>query len=96
VDSTHSLDLGTGDLSVLTTDGLREWENQRGEQFGLSSGCSSVAIIQALNKAVPEFFDGTRQQGDLTAVVTLLFQRASSASFLADKFDSSLRSGSSP
>jgi serine phosphatase RsbU (regulator of sigma subunit) len=96
VDSTYSLDLGTGDLIVLTTDGLHEWETQQGEQFGLSSGCSSDAIIQALYKAVPEFFDGTRQQGDLTAVVTLLFQRASSASFLADKFDSSLRSGSSP
>jgi serine phosphatase RsbU (regulator of sigma subunit) len=95
VDSTYSFDLGTGDLIVLTTDGLHEWENRWGEQFGLSSGCSPDVIIQALYKAVLEFFDGTRQQGNLTAVVTLLFQRASSA-FLADKFDSSLRGGSSP
>jgi serine phosphatase RsbU (regulator of sigma subunit) len=68
----------------LTTDSLYEWEDQWGEQFGPkrledvirpSSGCSSDEIIQALYKAVLEFSDGTTQQDDLTAVVTLLFKQ---------------------
>jgi len=72
------LDLSPGDLLVLATDGLYEWENPQGEQFGPQRleevvrrvrECPPSKIIEALYQAVVEFSGGTKQQDDLTAVI---------------------------
>jgi serine phosphatase RsbU (regulator of sigma subunit) len=72
------LELSPGDLLVLATDGLYEWENAHGEQFGPKRledvirrvrGSPPQEIIEALYKAVLEFSGGTKQQDDLTAVI---------------------------
>jgi serine phosphatase RsbU (regulator of sigma subunit) len=77
-DPPRFLDLNVGDLLVLATDGLYEWENTQGEQFGSRRleevirrvrGSSPRDIIEALYKAVVEFSGGTKQQDDLTAVI---------------------------
>ena len=77
-DPSYFLNLNPGDLLVLATDGLYEWENTQGEQFGhkrleqviqRSRGCPPQEIIEALYSAVLEFAGGTKQQDDLTAVI---------------------------
>jgi serine phosphatase RsbU (regulator of sigma subunit) len=74
---TH-LQLHAGDLVLLATDGFFEWENDRGEQFGVrrmeeviraSRDIASSEIIAKLYDAVTRFSNGTKQQDDLTAVV---------------------------
>jgi serine phosphatase RsbU (regulator of sigma subunit) len=74
---TH-LQLQSGDLVLLVTDGFFEWENDRGEQFGVprmedviraSRDSASEEIIKRLYQAVTTFSNGTKQQDDLTAVV---------------------------
>jgi serine phosphatase RsbU (regulator of sigma subunit) len=77
-DPPQYLDLNPGDLLVLATDGLYEWENGLGEQFGaqrLEQAIRRVResqpqeIIQTLYKAVLDFSGGTKQQDDLTMVI---------------------------
>jgi serine phosphatase RsbU (regulator of sigma subunit) len=77
-DPPHFLDLNAGDLLVLATDGLYEWENSLGEQFGSQRLEQTIRrvrerrpqeIIQALYEAVLEFSGGTKQQDDLTMVI---------------------------
>jgi serine phosphatase RsbU (regulator of sigma subunit) len=72
------LELNSGDLLVLTTDGFFEWANAQDEQFGIkrmeemvraSREKPPAEIISALYKSVIEFSGGTRQDDDLTAVV---------------------------
>ena len=72
------LQLHSGDLLLLATDGFFEWENDRGEQFGTARLAETVRasrdlqahkIIQNLYDAVIKFSSGTQQQDDLTAVV---------------------------
>ncbi len=72
------LQLHTGDLILLATDGFFEWENERGEQFGTmrmeetiraARDLDSQHIIGNLYDAVIKFAHGTKQQDDLTAVV---------------------------
>jgi serine phosphatase RsbU (regulator of sigma subunit) len=72
------LQLHSGDLLLLATDGFFEWENDRGEQFGTirmaetiraSRDLKSQNIIENLYDAVIKFSSGTRQLDDLTAVV---------------------------
>jgi serine phosphatase RsbU (regulator of sigma subunit) len=72
------LQLQSGDLVLLVTDGFFEWENDRGEQFGVprmesiiraSRDLASAEIITRLYKGVITFSNGTKQQDDLTAVV---------------------------
>jgi len=72
------LDLNSGDLVVLATDGFFEWENADEEQFGVERLTDAVRaarelapdeIIAELYKAVRAFADGTQQMDDLTAVV---------------------------
>jgi phosphoserine phosphatase RsbU/P len=74
---TH-VQLQSGDLLVLTTDGFFERENDQGEQFGLSrmervvrvcKNSSSVQIITHLHESFSAFANGTKQHDDLTAVV---------------------------
>ena len=70
-DPADFLELNPGDLLVLATDGLYEWENAQGEQFGPKRledvirrvrGSPPQEIIEALYKAVLEFSGGTKQQ----------------------------------
>jgi serine phosphatase RsbU (regulator of sigma subunit) len=70
--------LSPNDMIVVVTDGFYEWENAKGEEFGLlrlesailqSSDCSAEEVIENLRIAVEEFCDGTEQKDDLTAVV---------------------------
>jgi serine phosphatase RsbU (regulator of sigma subunit) len=72
------LDLSSGDLLILATDGFFEWANPEGEQFGKERLERSVRearqkspaeIIALLYQAVVEFSRGTKQEDDLTAVV---------------------------
>jgi serine phosphatase RsbU (regulator of sigma subunit) len=67
-----------GDLVLLITDGFCEWENDRGEDFGVqrleevvraSRDLPSSEIIARLYEAVITFANGTSQQDDLTAVL---------------------------
>jgi len=72
------LRLNPGDLLLLITDGFCEWENDRGEDFGVqrveeviraSRDRSSAEIIAKLYDAVLTFANGTSQKDDLTAVL---------------------------
>jgi len=67
-----------GDLVLLVTDGFYEWENDRGEDFGVqrleevvraSRDFPSSEIIARLYDAVITFANGTSQKDDLTAVL---------------------------
>ena len=70
--------LAPNDMIVLVTDGFYEWENARGEEFGLrrlesvvreAHDCNAEEVISKLRSAVEGFCDGTEQKDDLTAVV---------------------------
>ena len=77
-DPAAHLQLQSGDLVLLVTDGFFEWENDRGEQFGVprmegviraSRDAASAEIISRLYETVTAFSNGTKQQDDLTAVI---------------------------
>lgn len=77
-DPPRSFNLHPGDLLILATDGLYEWENAHGEQFGVARleqairqyrECAPQAISKALYDAVRTFTAGTKQQDDVTAVI---------------------------
>jgi len=70
--------LHSGDLVVLATDGFFEWENEHGEQSGLVRLEESIRsaresppaeIITRLYETVNACSRGTKQQDDLTAVI---------------------------
>ena len=72
------LQLQTGDMVLLATDGFFEWENEHGEQFGLqrteeairaSRDLAPSEIIASLYDGVKAFAAGCKQQDDLTAVI---------------------------
>jgi serine phosphatase RsbU (regulator of sigma subunit) len=72
------LDLQSGDMVLLITDGFFEWENNQGEDFGTkrladvicaSSHLPPEEVIAALYSAAVTFANGAKQQDDLTAVV---------------------------
>jgi serine phosphatase RsbU (regulator of sigma subunit) len=72
------LDLDSGDLLVLVTDGFFEWANSQSELFGAQRLEQVIRasrlkhpseIILDLYQAVIEFSGGTKQQDDLTAVI---------------------------
>jgi serine phosphatase RsbU (regulator of sigma subunit) len=72
------LQLDSGDLVLLATDGFFEWENDVGEAFGVQRmeevirafrDSAPKEIIASLYQSVLEFSHGTRQQDDLTAVI---------------------------
>ena len=77
-DPPHTLELTSGDLLLLATDGFFEWENAREEQFGherlgetirAARGKSAAEIISILHQDVLRFAGGTKQADDLTAIV---------------------------
>lgn len=77
-DAPTHLQLHSGDLLLLATDGFFEWENDAGEAFGIcrieeairaSKQSSPKEIIADLYQAVVKFSNGTKQQDDLTAVI---------------------------
>ncbi len=70
--------MARGDLAMFVTDGFFEWENRRGEQFGIPRMLdllrahhdrSSEEIIRALYRAVRSFAGDEPQSDDLTALV---------------------------
>lgn len=72
------LEMKTGDMALLITDGFLEWENPREEQFGSNRLAEVVkphrheepeTIIAELYDAALKFSEGTRQKDDLTAVL---------------------------
>ncbi len=72
------LDLQSGDMVLLITDGFFEWENSKGEDFGTkrlaevicaSSHLPPEEVIAALYNAAVTFANGAKQQDDLTAVI---------------------------
>ena len=73
-----SLEMASGDLLLLATDGFFEWENSREEQFGherleqtirAAREKSAAEIISNLHQEVLRFANGTKQMDDLTAIV---------------------------
>jgi serine phosphatase RsbU (regulator of sigma subunit) len=75
--STH-LQLHSGDLVLLATDGFFEWENDAGDAFGVERmedvirafrDSTPKDIIANLYQTVLKFSNGTKQQDDLTAVI---------------------------
>jgi len=77
-DPAAHLELQSGDLIVLVTDGFFEWENDRAEPFGVqrmegviraSRDAASAEIISRLYESVTAFSKGTKQQDDVTAVM---------------------------
>jgi serine phosphatase RsbU (regulator of sigma subunit) len=67
-----------GDLILLSTDGLFEWENAQGQEFGIEQvqavirSCRDLVpneIIAKLYEAVVGFSSGSKQQDDLTTVI---------------------------
>ena len=77
-DPPSQLQLHSGDMVLLATDGFFEWENESGEQFGIERtenvirrfrDSSPKEIIAKLYQAVVKFSNGTKQQDDLTAVI---------------------------
>ena len=73
-----NVELQTGDLLVLATDGFFEWANAQEEQFGAARLEEAIRaarhlppkeIISKMYGAVVEFSGGTKQQDDLTAVI---------------------------
>ena len=77
-DPPNCLDLETGDLLLLATDGFFEWEGPAGERFGTerleaslraASNKQAAEIISSLYRDVLQFAAGTRQMDDLTAIV---------------------------
>lgn len=77
-DPPTQLELHTGDMVLLATDGFFEWENDQGEAFGVQRMEDVIRsfrtshpsdIIAALYQAVVKFSNGTTQQDDLTAVI---------------------------
>jgi serine phosphatase RsbU (regulator of sigma subunit) len=74
----QEVDLETGYMLVLITDGFFEWEDRDGEQFGLDRLESAIRdhaelppqeIIGAMHAAILAFTSGTPQADDLTAVI---------------------------
>jgi len=70
--------LNLGDVMVMLTDGVFEWKNTTGEQFGLQRLSELVArtsdqcaneIVQGIYRAVHEFAGGSPQEDDVTVVV---------------------------
>ncbi len=77
-DPASRLSLHLEDMVLLATDGFFEWENDRGEQFGVgrteeiiraSRDLHPSEIIARLYDAVKTFSNGSEQQDDLTAVI---------------------------
>lgn len=73
-----TLEMGSGDLLMLATDGFFEWANATEERFGtdrlsasLRANCNRPAseIISDLYQDVLKFAGGTQQMDDLTAIV---------------------------
>jgi serine phosphatase RsbU (regulator of sigma subunit) len=70
--------LCAGDLVLLSSDGLFEWENNQGQEFGVqrmqdvirsSRDLGPDRIIASLYESVVSFSCGTKQQDDMTAVI---------------------------
>ena len=70
--------LAPNDMIVVVTDGVYEWENTKGQEFGLqrlesvilqAHDCSAEEVISRLRFSVEDFCGGTEQKDDLTAVV---------------------------
>ena len=77
-EESHPTRMADGDIIVLVTDGIYEWENPEGEEFGLkrleetivaARACSADEVIERLRSAVRNFCRGTEQKDDLTVVV---------------------------
>jgi len=72
------IDLSSGDLLAVVTDGLFEWQSDSGEEFGPDRLASTLAefrqrpaqdIITALYERVRVFTGATRQRDDITVVI---------------------------
>jgi len=77
-DPPYCLELASGDLLLLATDGFFEWANAREERFGTerlgqtiraAREKSAAEIIASLHQEVLRFAGGTKQMDDLTAIV---------------------------
>lgn len=72
--------LGPGDMLALVSDGIPEYENAGGEQFGEERVCAALAahrdepaemLVKALLDALRAFAGDAPQQDDMTAVIVI-------------------------
>jgi phosphoserine phosphatase len=73
-----TLDMHPGDVLAVISDGIYEYENVRGEQFGearvqaliaASSGQPTADVLALLHGSVRAFAEGAPQEDDMTAVL---------------------------
>ena len=77
-DESNQLDFAPGDLLLLLTGGMFEWENNAGEPFGTERICDCVAscrqqppaeIIEQLYRELQAFVGASPQRDDLTVLM---------------------------
>ncbi|HWF88849.1 MAG TPA: PP2C family protein-serine/threonine phosphatase [Pyrinomonadaceae bacterium] len=90
--------LAPNDMIVMVTDGFYEWENAKGEEFGVqrleavlrqAQECTADEVIARLRFSVEDFCGGTEQKDDLTAVV---IKRRAVTTAAEELYDSSVLS----
>jgi sigma-B regulation protein RsbU (phosphoserine phosphatase) len=73
----HRFTMESGDILLLYTDGVTEYENRVGDEFGLDrlssavekfSDCSSEELVQSITGEVVEFSAGMAQTDDITLI----------------------------
>ena len=73
-----SLQLDSGDMLVMFTDGVTEAMNSEGEEFGVRrlkttlgslAGQDSRQVVDAVKTAIKDFADGAAQSDDITMLV---------------------------
>ena len=77
-DTAHSFTMHADDILVLLTDGVIEWPDKHGEQFGPArlldvvrklAHRPAIEIMNGIDKAVRDFTAGSKQLDDFTIVV---------------------------
>ncbi len=72
------IQMHSGDVFILLTDGFHEWANPKGDDFGVDGVFDAIesaregtsrSMVESLCRAVMEFAEGTEQSDDLTAVI---------------------------
>ncbi len=79
VDPPPTIVMEPGDIFVLITDGMFEWSNETGEQYGIERivetlrdqpEASASELIEQIRSRLRQFVGSTPQPDDLTAIVT--------------------------
>ena len=92
-----TLDMHPGDVLAVISDGIYEYENVRGEQFGearvqaliaANSGQPTADVLALLHAAVRTFAEGAPQEDDMTAVLVTRLEPGVARRTFERSFDS--------